>query len=73
VTVSLFSFWHRAIRLHLLNLPVALWLVGFGYFGSGATPPPAAQNELIVGIVLLMFAIIPTQAMLPPHGWREKA
>jgi hypothetical protein len=72
VTLSLLSFWSRASHAHLLNLFVGLWLVGIGYFGSGRPPTPAGQNELIVGLVLLMLALIPSEATLPPWEWREK-
>jgi hypothetical protein len=72
VTLSLLSFWSRMRRAHLLNILVALWLVGFAYFGFGSPPPPAAQNDLVVGLLLLMLAIIPSQATLPPRGWRER-
>ena len=71
VTLSLFSFWNRSRRAHLLNIGVALWLVGFGYFGFGGAPPPGAQNELLVGLLLLMLAIVPSQATLPPVAWRR--
>jgi hypothetical protein len=71
ITISLLSFGTRTRRAHLLNILVALWLLGFGYFGSGDPPPPAAQNEMVVGLILLMLAIIPSQATLPPKGWRE--
>lgn len=69
---SLLSFWGPARRAHLLNLPVALWLAGSGYFGPGDPPSPAAQNDLIVGLILLMLAIIPSEATLPPKGWRRR-
>ena len=71
ITISLLSFWSRTMRAHLLNVLVALWLVGFGYFSSGDPPPPAAQNDLAVGLILLLLAIIPSEATLPPKGWRE--
>ena len=73
VTFSLFSFWSRATRAHLLNILMALWLVGFGYFGFADQSPPAAQNDLTVGLILLMLAIIPSEATLPPKGWRDFA
>jgi hypothetical protein len=71
IAISLLSFWSRTRRAHLLNILVALWLIGFGYFGFGDPPPPAAQNDLTVGLILLMLAIIPSEATLPPRGWRE--
>ena len=73
VTISLLSFWSRTAHAHFLNVLVALWLVGFGYFGSGDPPTPAAQNSLVTGLLLLLLAILPSQATLPPEEWRKKA
>lgn len=73
VTISLASFWSRTLHAHVLNLGVALWLVGFGYLAFGASPPPAAQNELTVGLLLLIVAIIPSEATLPPREWRKES
>ena len=69
MTLSLFSFWSRTTQAHLLNIAVALWLMGFGYFGFGYPPPPAAQNDFALGILLLMLAIIPSHATQPPKRW----
>jgi hypothetical protein len=33
--------------------------------------PPALQNDLLVGVLLLMFAILPSEASLPPRSWRD--
>ena len=71
MTISLLSFWRRTLHVHLLNVPIALWLMAFGYFALGNPPPPGAQNEMVVGLILLMFAIIPSEATLPPAEWRE--
>ena len=72
ITISLFSFWGRTRRAHLLNLVVAAWLMAFGYFGSPEPPPPSYQNDLVIGILLLMFSIIPGEASLPPRQWRRE-
>jgi len=55
---------------HLGVLGIALGLLGHAYF---AMPPEAAgtQNNVIVALLLLMFAILPTEATLPPPSWRE--
>lgn len=69
MTISLASFHDRTRRAHLLNIAVALWLMAFAYFTSGSPAPPAAQNDLAVGILLLMLAIIPSRASEPPQSW----
>jgi hypothetical protein len=69
-TVSLWSCGGRTIRAHLLNVVAAVWLVAFGYVGAGDHPPPAAQNAIVVGLVLLMVALIPSEANLPPKERR---
>jgi hypothetical protein len=69
---ALVSLARPRSRLHLAELAVAAWLVAYGFFAS-ATPYPALQNDILVGLVLPMFAIIPNQATLPPAAWREPA
>ncbi len=57
-------------HVHLLSLAVGTWLIAFAY--SAGLPPPAwAQNDIIVGLLVVMFAIIPSDATEPPPSWRE--
>lgn len=70
VLLAVVSFWRRAGRAHLAELAVAVWLVAFGRFAFDFPPPPGAQNELLVGLVLVLFAIVPTRAADPPARWR---
>jgi hypothetical protein len=56
-------------RAHYLSLVVVAWLVGFAYF-SGAYPASAArQNELLTGLVLVLFVVLPTRNIGPPREW----
>jgi hypothetical protein len=69
---ALLSFVRRFEKAHLCSLAVALWLMGVGFFGSSILPPPAfLQNDLIVGLLLLAFAIIPSHSSNPPKSWAE--
>jgi hypothetical protein len=70
VVLGLLSFWNRTQRMHLLILLVAAWLILSGYL-SGYPSPPAAQNQIVVGLVLGMFAIIPNRANEMPDAWRQ--
>jgi peptidoglycan/LPS O-acetylase OafA/YrhL len=69
--LGVLSFWRRTARAHLGNLAVALWLIGFGRFGFDHPAPPGAQNELLVGLVLVLIAIIPNRSEEPPPRWRD--
>ena len=68
-TFALLSFWRPTRHAHLLSLLVGLWLVGFGRYGTAAPLPPGMQNEIVVGLLLLMFAIVPNHAERPPRAW----
>lgn len=71
-TLALISYWRPTRHAHLLILPIALWLIGFGRFGVPAPLPAGLQNSMVVGILLLMFAIVPNAASQPPRSWFER-
>ena len=68
---SLCAFWGCARRAHLLNVLIAFWLLGFSYLSIADPASPAAQNGIVVGLILLMLAIIPSESTLPPKPWRQ--
>lgn len=76
VLLPLLSYGRRTRRAHLLELLVAAWLVGVGWAASAAASaaegpaPAAAQNHVVVGLLIAMLAIVPSQASLPPEPWR---
>jgi hypothetical protein len=65
------SAFRRLRRAHLGNLLVGAWLSGYGYLAFPHPAPPGAQNELLVGLTLLLFAIAPSRANEPPVAWRR--
>jgi SPW repeat len=67
---ALLSFSKRWRRMHLVELMVAAWLLGFGYLAS-SEPLPDLQNNILVALVVMMIAIIPSEANQPPRAWRE--
>lgn len=71
VAMAAASFSRTLRHTHLAICGIALWLMGFGYLASGYPAPPALQNDLLVGLLLLMFAIIPNEAFLPPRPWQN--
>ncbi|MEZ6132953.1 MAG: SPW repeat protein [Planctomycetaceae bacterium] len=70
ITAATLSFWRPTGYAHLLQLVIAVWLIGFGYFAAPHPTPAALQNNIIVGLMLLMFGIIPNDASHPPEAWR---
>lgn len=71
VTLGLLSFWQPLRQAHVATCGVALWLIGFGCLVSPYPAPPALQNNILVGALLLMFAIIPNESSVPPKAWRD--
>lgn len=71
VALALLSLWAPLRHAHFLIIAVAFWLIGFGYLHRPHPAPPALQNDVLVGWLLLMFAIIPNEANLPPRPWRS--
>ncbi len=71
ITLALASYAPKLAYAHWFSVLIGLWLCGFGYFASPYPTPPALQNNLIVGLLVLMFAIIPNQAAHPPRAWRQ--
>lgn len=63
------SYWRPTRYAHLLTLAVGCWLVGYGRLGASTPLPPGMQNEIVVGLLLLMFAIVPNAASQPPMEW----
>jgi CDP-diglyceride synthetase len=72
VMLAAISFRKTMRRAHLGILVVAIMMIAMGYVMS--TPEeanPAQQNQIATGLLLATFAIVPSQASLPPPGWRE--
>lgn len=70
ILISSLGLSPRIEKVHLLNLVVSAYLIGVG-FTVAAPPPPAYQNYVVVGVVLLVFAVIPTPTTLPPWSWQK--
>jgi hypothetical protein len=69
IVSSLACYWRRTPRAHLVTLAVALALAAYGL----AQPRPVPswhQNHILVGLLLAMFAVLPSQAATPPRAWR---
>lgn len=72
IVMAVLSFWEPARLARFVTLGVSLWLALHGYFAAERPGPPAAQNEIMIGLTLLLFAIIPNEASRPPRAWRHE-
>jgi hypothetical protein len=71
ITASLLSFWDRLRLAHVVTLLVSLWLAAHGCFFAERPGPPAGQNELVSGLLLLLFAVLPNEINDVARPWRE--
>jgi hypothetical protein len=71
VESSCLAFWEPARHARFGTLAVSFWLLASAYLAAGHPAAPALQNELLTGLLLAMFAIIPNDAARPPCSWRE--
>jgi hypothetical protein len=71
IAFSIASFWRPVSWAHYVTGIASLWLICFGYFASPRPGPPAAQNEIVTGILLSILFFLPNEASLPPESWRE--
>lgn len=71
------SYWRPWRHAHLGQVLIACWVIGFAYsqsWGLAAGAPAAMQNLMGVGLLLMMFGLVPNDAPDPPsaraHGDR---
>jgi hypothetical protein len=71
IVLALVSFWPPTQFAHVANFAIGIWLTAFGFLASPYPTPPALQNDIVVGLLLLMLAIIPNHATRPPQPWHD--
>lgn len=67
MALAFLSFWRPLRYIHLAIIPVGLWLTALAFLQSDMLP--AYRNYMVVGVLLLLFAIVPSSASEPPHTW----
>ncbi|MEX0820138.1 MAG: SPW repeat protein [Pirellulaceae bacterium] len=74
ISFGMLSYWQPLRHIHVATALVALVMIGYGRFASpGDDVTPALQNHILVGLLLLMFAIVPNHASRPPRWWHSGA
>jgi len=72
ITFALLSYWPPARWAHLGTLAVATGLIVVGRASAWSDLAPGYQNHIVVGLLLLMFAIVPNDASQPPRSWYQQ-
>ena len=68
---ALICYYRPLRKMHLLNLLLSLYLIGLSYVFKGNPLENALQNYMVLGLLLLMISIIPTDADKSPKPWRD--
>ena len=71
VLFALLSHMVRFEKMHLLTLAVAGWLIAVAYAQGNPPPPAPYQNYMVIGLLLIIFSILPSHANEPPRKWKE--
>jgi hypothetical protein len=70
IVASCLSYWRPTRHARAATALAGLWLAASSYLTGAFPAPPAIQNGLLIGLLLVMFAIIPNEASKPPETWR---
>lgn len=73
IAFGLLSYWKPMRHAHLVSFAVGGWMIVFAYWRGFGAAPPASQNHAIVGLLLLMFAVIPNNASRPGTEWEASS
>ncbi|NGX38982.1 MAG: hypothetical protein KR126chlam1_00300 [Chlamydiae bacterium] len=68
---ALISFYTRLRKMHLCQLFVSLWLFSVSFYLRTTGLQAPLQNYVVIAFLLLMIAIVPTDATQPPKPWRD--
>lgn len=71
ITLSLLAFLEQFRFAHLGTLALSLMMILGPRILLAPEISPAGQNFMMIGFLLLMFAIVPSQAAQPPRAWQS--
>lgn len=72
ISFAMLSYWTRLRHIHLATGVLAVAMIAFGRLASPTDIIPAFQNHILIGLLLLMFALIPNHASRPPRWWHSE-
>ena len=72
ISFAMLSYWPPLCHIHIATALLALLMIGYGRLASPDQVTPALQNHILIGLLLLMFSIVPNNASRPPRWWHGK-
>lgn len=69
IAFGMISYVRTFRWVHFLTIFLAIYLIIFGYLKLFYVFQPAAQNHILVGLLLLLFAILPNHVNSTPDKW----
>lgn len=72
ILISIFSLLsYKYVHIHLLNFIVSFWLISFVLYTQAPVTDAIYQNYMVIGLLLLMFTVVPSYASDPSVEWEE--
>lgn len=71
VAFSAMTFQPTLRHAHAGTLLVAVLLIAWAWSSFPRPGPAVAQNQILVGLLLGLLAVVPTEAGRPPVAWRQ--
>jgi hypothetical protein len=71
IAFGLASYSARFWWAHFLSCLVAAYMISVGYFALDGIYVPAAQNHILIGMLVLMFAVLPNHTNDKPEKWQK--
>lgn len=68
---ALICYYEPLRKMHLCNLALSFYLISLSYFFKGSSLEHPLQNYMVLGLLLLMISIVPSDADKPPKPWRD--
>lgn len=71
ITLAIACYCRKIRKLHLLQIAPAIYFIHQSFTYYTYVLPFGLQNYILVALLLLIVAIIPTEASQPPIKWRD--
>jgi hypothetical protein len=71
ILFALISYKELFRYSHLLNFFIGLWLISWTFYSGTGIDFGPHQNYMVIGLLLLMFSLVPSRAQEPPKRWVE--